>query len=404
MLTTGIDVNVRFNDIKGVEYTNTLCVFDLLGIDLVHGWIVDPQDVETATAIGNKTYNELAIEVITRLASGGCEQGTSRRGTVDDGAVQTSGVEECTRLDNGETNERVRRTSSDVPSTPPSHKASVAKEELEQVLRSMNLDRFASSVDESPGRTVTASENVSRESSLPFPRPKRTGTGVSSLISQDSLGKAIGALLDETVSGAFITPKMSRAATMNSRGSEGEHLEDHEQRNGGSELMTSALVVKEFLEATSSQLTYYGVSSLHEGLDEGQLAVFFRNNHFSTLLKHEGRLFVLVTDQGYQNETDIVWETLAAVDNDSEFVGWNFGTFSPHVETGFSDGFVDPTVAQADADFQLAQQLQAEEDARERRRAEEGQVRERAQQEQNCQRARREKKKKDKFSSLCSIM
>jgi len=36
-----------------------VAVFDLLGIALVHGWLVDPQDATTAAVFGNKSYNEL---------------------------------------------------------------------------------------------------------------------------------------------------------------------------------------------------------------------------------------------------------------------------------------------------------------------------------------------------------
>jgi len=408
LLTTGIDVNVRFNDIKGVEYTSALCVFDLLGIDLVHGWIVDPQDVETASAIRGRTYNEIALEVITRLASGGVG---GRGGAHDDIDINANanedangnGVAESHISEDG----RRRRTSSEAPSTPPSHKASVAKEELAQVLDSMNLDRLGS-VDESTGWT---SGDVSRESSL-LPRPKRTTTGTSSLISQDSLGQAIGALLDETVSGAFVTPKqLSQTATMgrsdeNGRATGAPDAADAADArdapdDAASELVTSALVIKEFLEANSSQLTYYGISSLHEGLEDGQLAVFFRNNHFSTLLKHDGRLFVLVTDQGYQNESDIVWETLEAVDNDSAFVGWDFGRFSPHTTVVANPGV---GVDSADADFKLAQQLQAEEDARARRGAAAADADEAGLARRGRRDGNERKKEKKKSSSLCSIM
>ena len=40
---------------------------------------------------------------------------------------------------------------------------------------------------------------------------------------------------------------------------------------------------QEFLN--TSQLTYHGLAALHEGLQPGALAVFFRNNHFNVLTK-----------------------------------------------------------------------------------------------------------------------
>jgi hypothetical protein len=37
---------------------------------------------------------------------------------------------------------------------------------------------------------------------------------------------------------------------------------------------------------------------------ERELVVFFRNNHFSTVFKLHGALFLLVTDQGYLHEAE----------------------------------------------------------------------------------------------------
>ena len=39
-----------------------------------------------------------------------------------------------------------------------------------------------------------------------------------------------------------------------------------------------------------------------QGLNNNQLAVFFRNNHFNLLHKRDGALYILVTDQGYLYE------------------------------------------------------------------------------------------------------
>lgn len=42
-LATGVDVNVRFHAVHAFEYTDEVAIFPLLDIDLVHGWLVDPQ-------------------------------------------------------------------------------------------------------------------------------------------------------------------------------------------------------------------------------------------------------------------------------------------------------------------------------------------------------------------------
>ena len=42
-----------------------------------------------------------------------------------------------------------------------------------------------------------------------------------------------------------------------------------------------------------------------------ELAVFFRNNHFATITKHGGELYLLATDVGFAREPLVVWERRA---------------------------------------------------------------------------------------------
>ncbi|KAK3019782.1 hypothetical protein RJ639_003769 [Escallonia herrerae] len=63
-LATGIDVNIKFRRIDDFEFTRECAIFDLLDIPLYHGWIVDPQDVDTVNAIGSKSYNTLTGELV----------------------------------------------------------------------------------------------------------------------------------------------------------------------------------------------------------------------------------------------------------------------------------------------------------------------------------------------------
>ncbi|XP_035549872.1 ubiquitin carboxyl-terminal hydrolase MINDY-1-like isoform X2 [Juglans regia] len=63
-LATGIDVNLKFRRIDDFEFTPECAIFDLLDIPLYHGWIVDPQDSDTAIAIGSKSYNALTGELV----------------------------------------------------------------------------------------------------------------------------------------------------------------------------------------------------------------------------------------------------------------------------------------------------------------------------------------------------
>ncbi len=82
-------------------------------------------------------------------------------------------------------------------------------------------------------------------------------------------------------------------------------------------LSSSCPTISHFLTSTSSQLTYYGLSSLHSNLPENTTCVFFRNNHFNTLFKHERELWVLVSDEGFVDNTKIVWEKLHDIDGDT---------------------------------------------------------------------------------------
>jgi len=91
-----------------------------------------------------------------------------------------------------------------------------------------------------------------------------------------------------------------------------------------SDAMSRALVAEQWLEDSRSQLTYHGLAELSTTLKEGELAVFFRNNHFSTVHRSGGQLFLLVTDQGFLEKSSLVWETLANIEGDTEFVDAQF--------------------------------------------------------------------------------
>ena len=58
-LCHGLDVNVGFDGTEAFEYTAELACFDAFGVTLRHGWLVDPQAVDTVAAVGGKTYNSL---------------------------------------------------------------------------------------------------------------------------------------------------------------------------------------------------------------------------------------------------------------------------------------------------------------------------------------------------------
>uniref|UniRef100_A0A1I8FMF6 Ubiquitin carboxyl-terminal hydrolase n=1 Tax=Macrostomum lignano TaxID=282301 RepID=A0A1I8FMF6_9PLAT len=75
------------------------------------------------------------------------------------------------------------------------------------------------------------------------------------------------------------------------------------------ELLAQAIAAEEFLNCSSNQLTVFGLWQLTESLKEGSLC---------------GQLYLLVTDQGYLHQPDVVWETLNNIDNDSTFMNADF--------------------------------------------------------------------------------
>ncbi|KAM9494706.1 ubiquitin carboxyl-terminal hydrolase MINDY-1 isoform 2-T4 [Clarias gariepinus] len=166
-LSTGLDVNVRFTGVSDFEYTPECIVFDLLNIPLYHGWLVDPQSPEMASAVGKLSYNQLVEKIIIY-----------------------------------------------------------------------------------------------------------------------------------------------------------KHSTDSSQVSEG-------LIAEQFLESTATQLSYHGLCELNTTAKEGELCVFFRNNHFSTMIKHKDNLYLLVTDQGFLQEDTMVWESLHNVEGDGNFCDSEFRLCHP---------------------------------------------------------------------------
>ncbi|OXB72320.1 UNVERIFIED_CONTAM: hypothetical protein H355_015619 [Colinus virginianus] len=115
----------------------------------------------------------------------------------------------------------------------------------------------------------------------------------------------------------------------------------------------STMIKHKFLESTASQLTYHGLCELTAAVKEDELSVFFRNNHFSTMIKHKGHLYLLVTDQGFLQEERVVWESLHNVDGDSCFCDTQF-----HLSHALGKEAAAPEQSQLDQDYMMALSLQ----------------------------------------------
>eukprot|EP00418_Pyrodinium_bahamense_P094482 CAMPEP_0179041882 /NCGR_PEP_ID=MMETSP0796-20121207/16382_1 /TAXON_ID=73915 /ORGANISM="Pyrodinium bahamense, Strain pbaha01" /LENGTH=412 /DNA_ID=CAMNT_0020738253 /DNA_START=21 /DNA_END=1259 /DNA_ORIENTATION=+ len=113
-------------------------------------------------------------------------------------------------------------------------------------------------------------------------------------------------------------------------------------------IFEEGLLIQDFMERTASQLSYDGLLALHEAVRERQLAVFFRNSHFSTMLKYSGDLYLLCTDIAFGN-SHIVWERLDEVDGDTSYCDADF-----HVNTAASDEAAALAAAEAVQESYLA--------------------------------------------------
>ncbi|XP_035543482.1 ubiquitin carboxyl-terminal hydrolase MINDY-2-like [Juglans regia] len=121
-------------------------------------------------------------------------------------------------------------------------------------------------------------------------------------------------------------------------------------------------LIRNFLKNNASQLTINGLFCLRDGLKESELCVFFRNNHFSTMFKFHGELYLLATDQGYINQPDLVWEKLNEVNGDTLFMTGNFKEFRAESRANDTlDGNSRNSQQSGCSDLQLAIALQQEE-------------------------------------------
>lgn len=81
-------------------------------------------------------------------------------------------------------------------------------------------------------------------------------------------------------------------------------------------------IIHDFLNDSSHQATAVGLLEL-SGLENNQLCIFFRGNHFSVLVKYKDSLYTLVTDAGFLDNSEIVWESIA-IHGDSSFFNSDF--------------------------------------------------------------------------------
>eukprot|EP00276_Gloeochaete_wittrockiana_P002657 CAMPEP_0184674452 /NCGR_PEP_ID=MMETSP0308-20130426/87244_1 /TAXON_ID=38269 /ORGANISM="Gloeochaete witrockiana, Strain SAG 46.84" /LENGTH=550 /DNA_ID=CAMNT_0027122053 /DNA_START=493 /DNA_END=2145 /DNA_ORIENTATION=- len=235
-LIGGLDVNVRFTGPCDFENTSEMAIFELLDVNLYHGWLVDPQDVVLHSMVEPLSYNQLVEKIIS---------------------ADTQGL------------------------SPRSLKKTVS---LKETLSSQS-QRTTSSSALAP--TVTPIDDVTTASS-------------SADVTTTSPAISIG-------------------------------CSSESQTFGRTESMSGGFMLQHWLEVSQSQLTHHGLCELHSTVKERELCLFFRNNHFSTLFKFGGLLYLLMTDEGYLR-SPVVWEQLEQVNGDNEFTTAEFTIFKASAE------------------------------------------------------------------------
>eukprot|EP00483_Globobulimina_turgida_P007369 UN07383 len=88
-------------------------------------------------------------------------------------------------------------------------------------------------------------------------------------------------------------------------------------------------MIRQFLTDYQQQLTAHGLTRMHEVMNENEIAIFFRNNHFSAIYKRQGCIWELVTDEGIVDaDGRITWQSLSQLSGDEQFVSNKFNVIS----------------------------------------------------------------------------
>ncbi|KAF9689407.1 hypothetical protein SADUNF_Sadunf01G0089100 [Salix dunnii] len=510
-LATGIDVNLKFRRIDDFEFTRECAIFDLLDIPLYHGWIVDPQDYDTANAIGSKSYNTIMGELVAletrnmedesknvtgedfknkteedcvdfvaattatlgvpspclskarsfddsprsvsdhqnvrkgdleeaaallrvlkfseaelpssagnslvsgvdgRVLFAGSDESTSMKGAVIVTSLDTSegpvGIDDnFNALSNDDDDDDIK--SLETLTLPREVACSSLKTDLtvhfdqstctesgehiscDDAIKNHSVETCAEIQDTVPLSCAqsTASLDGNPMDILPDSQKDENQCAsitevhepadISSGHDRAEVPGSASPVLESDSSGGR-TKNIDAPATFTSSVDGSEPIYEGEERildTGTSNyeerepLYEGEVVLAEqadrtvrsmdeitpqqgelignFLKNSASQLTFYGLFCLQDGLKERELCVFFRNNHFSTMFKYDGELYLLATDQGYINQPDLVWEKLNEVNGDTLFMTGNFKEF--RVESHSNDPWDEHNAMTSTADY-----------------------------------------------------
>ncbi|MCL7032740.1 hypothetical protein MKW94_016849 [Papaver nudicaule] len=369
---TGIDVNITFDKIDGFVDTPELGLFRLLKIPLYHGWMIDPQDSDTRKAFGSKPYNTVIKEVADFRAKntcgeeknslqedcgenqkgkcvenqkGKCGENQKGKGDLEEEVALLQALELSIRESPLSPNESASETN---PSISESAEAVISNNQVARINEDrlfQNQSQGLVTIDEdlsSAFKDQTSELGGSQESGCSWHLNEAGHQGVCN--TTGILGPSTTASVNSSTdvrecvhNGEEYIPDSRMKPDGNLGPVDGEVVvakQVEKGRENDSDTSLSPFIIRakgllmdSFLENTKNQLTIYGLFALQDGLKDGELCIFFRNNHFNTMLKHDNELYVLATDQGYVSQPDLMWWKLNEVNGDTVFYTGDFAIF-----------------------------------------------------------------------------
>jgi hypothetical protein len=261
-------------------------LFDLLGVEVCHGWLLDPQDAETASILERKSYNELALMVIQG------QEAFSEIHHLEESISSKEAQLQILLLDSpdhvgGDSDKAVHETE-------------------QQVIPSENPDFDLASQKIQEDNSGVATIILRSDVDLPHDSLDCTSSAI------DTCSDIVSEMMSAD-DGLLFTP------TITVEECQREIIRLRDLHGKMTQLVRKGAIIDSFFTHTGHQLTYYGLHELVRTLEDDCLYVFFRNNHFSTITKHESELYLLVTDLGYGNVDDVIWEKLDNIDGDTEY-------------------------------------------------------------------------------------
>lgn len=380
-LRTGVDVNIRFGAVGAVEFSAEVGLFDLFGVRLLHGWVVDPGDAEVAALVGPLSYNglvellcapeeEAEEERAVGVTVGMAPDVMAGTGVVEEGAIAAAAPAATDAATLGE--EEVRGGAAAAEAAVADMERPVAHEEATAAVATAPAPAATTSAETrgdvtagSLADTVTVERDgtddfccadVTAANAVTSATDEETVAGGSAVVDEVAVDATVDAdeaaaadSSQDVVATATLAPAVPVSTLAVPTAPATSAIADTAVDTAVSGLSSAAALppppvtpsptapatpwrsrqalARAFLSASPSQLTPYGLAALHGALSDGELAVLFRNNHLSTITRHAGELYLLVSDVGYLHQRGIVWERLDSVSGDSAFFSGDFVAF-----------------------------------------------------------------------------